>query len=153
MTTLRYAIDKIHTKAPSFCLPSAEGERHNLSTLMGEVGLLLAFSGDIWDIHSIRQVMWLQRYAPQFALLGARSALVAPNDSDALRSFVMSNPLKIPFKLLADPQRQSYHAYNIKAPCLLFISRSGYIGGQWHLGGTGAISVAQDVLHTIQARL
>ncbi len=151
--TIRYAVDKVLMKAPSFRLKDVDNQIHTLPMLMGEMGLLLAFSGDIWSMAGIRQAMWLQRYSAQFALFGVRSALIAPNDSDALRSFAMSSPLSIPFKLLADPHQEAYKAYNSAASSVVLVSHQGYIEARWVLGSTGALWVMHEVLRVIQTRL
>ena len=92
---------------------------------MGRNGLLIGFCGDVWDLNSVRNVMWLQRHTYKLMLAGIEACIIIPNHTYELTSFYMSIPRTIPFQVLADPEARVYAAYNIQQPSYVYLDRKG----------------------------
>ncbi|MEO1646346.1 MAG: hypothetical protein AAFR67_14230, partial [Chloroflexota bacterium] len=89
--------------ANNFILHNHDNMAHELDMMMGENGILLGFTGDVWNVSCVRYVLWLQRQAFKLSTKGVSSALIVPNRPYELNGFFMSIPREIPFPLLADP--------------------------------------------------
>lgn len=79
-----------------------------LASQMGTNGLLLGFSGDLWELSSVRQVLWLHRQMYKLTLHGLGSAVIVPNEPYELNGFFMSIPREITFPLWADITNHVY---------------------------------------------
>lgn len=76
----------------------------DLNNIMGQSGMLVCFTGYIWDLRCLRYVLWLQRYSHEFREKGVSMTLVVPTHKHALSGFLMSIPQEIKFSLIADPE-------------------------------------------------
>lgn len=102
-----------------FRLYNHENIAYSLSHLMGERGILLGFSGDIWSLDSMRHVRWLQKRSYKLALRDIGAAIIVPTETYEISGFYMSNPNPIPFPLLADPERRVYDLFGLEAGFVL----------------------------------
>jgi hypothetical protein len=96
-----------------FVLNNHENISHRLSMMMGEKGILLGFTGDVWDLNCVRYVLWTQRQSFKLSSFGVNTALVVPNHCYELNGFFMSIPRDINFPLLADPAYKVYGDYDM----------------------------------------
>lgn len=122
----------LFTIMPDFRLPDCHSKAHELGTLMGKTGLLLAFIGDIWHPTSVRRVMWLQHHTPKFATLGTPVAIIVRDEAKMLYGFQTSSPLPIPFPLLADTQGDVHEDYAmVGLTGLLLLDRQHRLRAKW----------------------
>lgn len=138
--------------APSianFTLNNHNNRAHELNLMMGEQGILLGFTGDVWDVSCVRYVLWLQRQAFKLATYGVQSALVAPNRPYELNGFFMSIPREIQFPLLADPRREVYDSLGMDKPGFVLLGRDREVLGRWQVKDTGSLSL-KSVLYRLR---
>lgn len=121
--------------AIDFELYNHENRCYRLANVMGENGALLGFCGDIWDLNSVRHVLWLQRQTYKLTVAGVQATFIVPNHAHDLNGFYMSIPRNIPFPLLADPDRQIYDAYQIDNPTFIYINRDKQVKNIFAISG------------------
>lgn len=136
------------TKAPNFRLLNQENIAHNISQIMGESGLFLVFTGDVWDMACIRNVLWLQRQVYKLSTYGLNIAVIVPNQTYDLSGFFISIPRKMPFPMLADPDSKTYSDYDIEKTGFVVIDNQQNIRGKWKLK-SGAVPHMRDILKAI----
>jgi hypothetical protein len=124
-----------------FVLNNHENISHRLSMIMGEKGILLGFTGDVWDLNCVRYVLWTQRQNFKLNSYGVNAALVIPNHCHELNGFFMSIPRDINFPLLADPNYTVYHDFDMAMPGFVLLSRDGETLGKWYITDTSSLSV------------
>ncbi len=115
---------------PDFRLHNHENVPQRLQHLMGEKGVLLVLTSDIWDLSSVRYVLWLQRSSYKLSLNGIQSAVIVPAQPYEINGFYMSIPRAIPFPLLADPNGEVYEAFGSKEGFVL-VGRDRKMRKQW----------------------
>lgn len=133
----------------SFTLNDHNNRSHELNFMMGEQGILLGFTGDVWDVSCVRYVLWLQRQAFKLATYGVHSALVAPNRPYELNGFFMSIPREIQFPLLADPRREVYDQLGMDNPGFVLLGRDREVLGRWQVKDTSSLSL-KSVLYRLR---
>lgn len=122
----------IGLEVEDFTLHTHDNKPLRLSSQIGESGLLLGFSGDIWDLSSVRQVLWLHRQSYKLSLHRLGSAVIVPNQPHELHSFFLSIPREITFPLLADKNLATYTAFDMtKASGFVLINRDMCIVRRW----------------------
>ena len=99
--------------APAFSLMNHENHVMALSDLMGERGILLGFTGDIWQPASVRRILWLQRQHHQFTTYGVEIALLICDKPHMLFGYSMGSVRPLQFSLLADTDRRIHEAYRM----------------------------------------
>lgn len=129
----------------NFQLLNHENVRYQLTNLMGESGILVGFSGDIWDLGSVRRVLWLQRQVYKLSMSGIMAAIVVPNETYELNGFYMSIPRMIPFPLLADPNREIHELCQIEFPGFVLLDRNRTVTRKWFLQ-SGATPRTRDII-------
>src|SRR5690606_86846 len=117
--------NQIMPVAINFELKNHENIPHRLDMLMGEKGILLGFTGDVWDVSCVRYVLWLQRQAFKLSTQGINCALIVPNQPYELNGFFMSIPRNIPFPLLADPMLDVYENIGMEKAGYMLLNREG----------------------------
>lgn len=128
-----------------FYILNHENVRYSLSQLLGESGILLGFSGDIWDLGSVRRVLWLQRQVYKLSLAGIMSAIVVPNETYDLNSFYRSIPRMIPFPLLADANKTVHTLLEIEFPGFVLLDQERQVVRKWFLQ-SGATPRTRDII-------
>jgi peroxiredoxin len=113
-----------------FRLHNHENAPQRLQHLMGEKGVLLVLTSDIWNMSSIRYVLWLQNSSYKLALNGIECAVIVPAQPYEISGFYMSIPRTIPFPLLADPNREVYDYFGGKEGFVL-VGRDREVRKQW----------------------
>lgn len=122
----------IDQRAPDFALLNHDHRIMSLEDLMGEHGLLLGFTGDIWQPASVRRILWLQRYAPRLHKLGVNIALLFSDKPHMLYGFYMSTPTPLGFPLLSDLDRDVHRRYNMERHAgLALINRELRVADKW----------------------
>lgn len=99
--------------APAFSLVNHENNQTTLPDMMGKRGLLMGFTGDIWQPASVRRILWLQRHHAQFVRQGVEIALLICDQPHMLYGFSMSSVRPLQFSLLADVERQVHEQYHM----------------------------------------
>ncbi len=123
---------RLETRAPDFCVLNHESRVMTLEDLQGERGLMLGFTGDIWQPASVRRILWLQRYQPQFARHGVNLALVICDKPHMLYGFSMSSVVPLEFPLLADMDRHIHSLYQMNRYAgLVIVDREGIMRDKW----------------------
>jgi len=133
----------------NFELKNHENVPYRLENLMGENGILLGFTGDVWEVSCVRYVLWLQRQNFKLSTLGINCALIVPNQTYELNGFFMSIPRDIPFPLLADPTHGVYEDLGMEKPGYMLLNRDGEILGRWYLNETASLSL-KSVLYRLR---
>lgn len=134
---------QVVTTVSDFELKNHDNISHRLSMMMGERGILLGFTDDVWHVSCVRYVLWLQRQSFKLATEGINSAIIVPNQTYELNGFFMSIPRIIPFPLLADPTAHIYHEFEMSRPGFMLISRDGEIQGRWYVDDTSSLSLSE----------
>lgn len=124
-----------------FVLNNHENISHSLSMLMGENGILLGFTGDVWDLNCVRYALWMQRQSFKLAANGINTALIIPNHPYELNGFFMSIPRGLNVELLADPKFQTYGEFDMAMPGFVLLNRDGDIVNKWYITDTTSLSV------------
>lgn len=123
---------RLETRAPDFCVLNHNSQVVTLEDLQGERGLVLGFTGDIWQPASVRRILWLQRHQPQFAKQGVNLALLICDKPHMLYGFSMSSVVPLDFPLLADMDRQVHTLYQMnRFAGLVIIDREGIMRDKW----------------------
>ena len=104
----------LHSPAPAFTVCAHTRDQYTLPSLLGERGLLLGFTGGIWNLANIRRVLWLRRYAYTLEMAGVNVALLDFDELNTLYDFATSSPVKITFPLLADEDGQVHDSYQLQ---------------------------------------
>ncbi len=122
----------LNTAAPDFLLYNHENRKSALGDLMGERGLLLGFTGDIWHPTSVRRILWLQRHAAKFARMGVSSALLICDQPHMLYGFYLSSITPLSFPLLADVDRRVHCNFSMERfSGLVLIDDNRVIRDKW----------------------
>jgi peroxiredoxin len=123
---------RLNTLAPEFMLYNHENHQITLRDLMGRNGLLLGFTGDIWQPASVRRILWLQRHEPRFARRGVNIALLICDKPHMLYGFYLSTVTPLAFPLLADADRRVHEAFRMdRFSGLVLLDRMGVLRDKW----------------------
>jgi len=109
-----------------------EEQPFDFESIQGVSGTLFCFSGYIWDLRSIRYVLWLQRYSQQFESHGVSSVLVLPAHKQELSTFLMSIPQKINFTLIADPDNNLLRQYEMEKSGFVLVNNQQNVLKRWY---------------------
>jgi peroxiredoxin len=134
-----------------FTLNNHENISYRLSMMMGEKGILLAFTGDVWDLSCVRYALWMQRQCFKLASAGLNAALIIPNHTYELNGFFMSIPRGINAPLLADPKYQVYGDFDMALQGFVLLNREGDILNKWYITDTASLS-ARAVLACLEEK-
>ena len=122
----------LNVPAPDFGVLNHTNHVMSLESLMGERGLVLGFTGNIWEPASVRRILWFQRYYPQFARLNVNLALLLCNQPYQLYGYSMSSVTPLEFPLLADVNREVHALYNMERYAgLVVVDATGLIRDKW----------------------
>ncbi len=123
---------RLNSMAPKFSLLNHEHRESNLNGLMGKKGLLLGFTGDIWQPASVRRILWLQRQHSRFVRQGISVALLICDKPHMLYGFYMSSVMPLEFPLLADDERTIHAQFSMERHAgLILIDSNGIIRDKW----------------------
>lgn len=136
--------ESVHIAA-DFTLHDHSYQGHRLSQYIGQSGLLLGFPGDVYQLGSIRRLLWLQRQANKLSLAGINAMFVVPNEPTDLHAYHLSTPSPLNFMLLADPQRKAHDLYQADQPMMVLLDAERVIRRQWLLNDSGLPYTAEIV--------
>ena len=123
---------RLQTTAPDFTLLNHQSQSVQLSQLFGSRGLLLGFTGDIWEPASVRRILWLQRHYTQLRKKGVGAALLICDQPHTLTGFSMSSAVPLEFSLLADADHVVHEQYNMtRYAGLVLIDADHIIRDKW----------------------
>lgn len=123
---------RLDTYASEFMLTNHENRMVMLDSMMGERGLVLGFTGSVWEAASVRRILWLQRHHHQFTNLGVNLALLASERPQKLLGYAVSSLIPLEFPLLADPDRAVHAQYHMEGYAgMVLIDRSWMIRDKW----------------------
>ena len=142
---------EVDAPAPEFSVYSHNRKQHTLRSLLGERGLLVGFTGGIWNLANIRRVLWLQRYANTLEMAGVNVALLDYDDLNTLYDFAISSPVKIAFPLLADEDGQIHDAYQLQGrTALLLVDRGRVVRNAWYVGTDHVWTTPMELVQAVQ---
>ena len=118
---------QLMTPAPDFSAFNHDNQVLTLEDLMGERGLVLGFTDDIWEPASVRRVMWFQRHFTQFCGLNIQLALLICNEPHVLNGFALSSAVPLDFPLLSDIDLTVHRQYNMESHAGLLVIDSAYV--------------------------
>ena len=104
----------LNVPAPVFSTYNHEKRLSDLHELPGPRGLLLGFTGDIWQPASVRRILWFQRHYPRFIREGIEVALLVCDEPHMLYGFYMSSVTPVGFPLLADVDRRVHRQFSME---------------------------------------
>ncbi len=104
---------RLQTAAPDFCVLNHKNRAVSLDELMGNRGLALGFTGDIWQPASVRRVLWFQHHYAQLQKLEVNMALLICDKPHVLYGFSMSSLTPVEFPLLSDIDHTVHMLYNM----------------------------------------
>ncbi len=105
---------RLHSFASEFMLMNHNSQFLMLNSLMGERGLFLGFTGNIWDPASVRRIIWMQRHYPEFKKQGVNMALLVSDHPQKLLGYAMSSLTPVEFPLLADWDQAVHAQYHME---------------------------------------
>jgi peroxiredoxin len=105
---------RLNERGASFSLYNHENRITHMEDLCGTRGLLLGFTGDIWQPASVRRILWFQRHYPRFVRLGVDVALLICDKPHMLYGFYMSSVTPLGFPLLADIDRTVHKQFSME---------------------------------------
>ena len=138
-----------NTLVQDFKLKNHDNVDHQLSMMMGERGILLGFTGDVWDVSCVRYVLWLQRRNFKLSAQGINCAMIVPNQSYELNGFYLSIPRDIKFPLLADPAGDVYNDFGMEQPGYVLLNHAGEVLQRWYIGDAMSMSM-RNIEHAIR---
>ncbi|MDX1990841.1 MAG: redoxin domain-containing protein [bacterium] len=152
MFTMKAAGPALGTQLPNFCLPDHRKVGHSLNDLMGGVGLMLGFIGDVWQPTSVRRILWLQNQVHKFSMMGTPVALLVRDQPHTLYGFQMSSPMPVPFPVLADADGCVHSLYHMdRQPGLLLIDRNFVLRQKWVMTDERVWPKMQELIHAAQS--
>lgn len=125
----------------NFELRNHQNMTHSLDEIMGKQGVLLSFSGDAWQVNSVRYALWLQRQNFKLAMNGIHCAMIVPNQTYNLTALYLSIPNAIPFPVLADPIFSVYKDVAMKQAGYVLLNQHRHILGRWYVDDIRSFSV------------
>ncbi len=117
--------------APQLDLSDCEYKQRDLSSVMGERGVIIGFIRNTWTPESIRRILFMQKYFRRFQAEGYNVCLVVADQPHTLHSFYLSSEVKVDVPLLADPQGTAHAAYEMDKPGLVVIDSQQQVRAQW----------------------
>lgn len=141
----------LDAKTPDFALYDHKRSLHTRRELTGSTGLLLGFVGDVWQPANVRRILWLQRHAGHFAVLGVPVTLIVREHPQAIASFSRTSPLPMPVTLLSDADSTVHANYYMDGQTgLMLIDRMGILREAWVMRSERMWPGLSDLSHAIQ---
>lgn len=142
---------QLKSVAPNFSLFNHENRESTLHGIMGAKGLLLGFTGDIWQPASVRRILWLQRHSSRFVRDGINVALLICDKPHMLYGFYMSSVMPLEFPLLADDKRSVHTQFRMERYAgLVLINSHGLICDKWLVPDERIWPNAQELIDSFQ---
>ena len=116
---------KIGDNAPGFSLPDQHGQLHSLDSLIDGTGLILYFYPADFTPVCTRQACLLKDIHEELASEGLNVVGVSPQDTRSHEKF--SSKYKLPFPILADPEKHTIRDYGCLLPIGLGVRRRTFL--------------------------
>lgn len=107
------------------------GTSFDLNNIMGQSGMLVCFTGYIWDLRCLRYVLWLQQYSYEFREKGVSMTLIVPTPKYGLSGFLVSIPQEIKFSLIADPENSLLKQYKMAKSGFILLDTQQKVVKRW----------------------
>jgi peroxiredoxin len=142
----------INTTVPPFTVRDHAGDPQHINDLLGEKGLLLGFTGNIWNPTNARRIIWAQRHAHHINSTGVNVALLSCDQPDLLYGFHISMSPPPEFPLLSDLDGQIHALFNMaKYPGMVLLDRSRTIRHKWLVPDDRVWPKIQDILDVVES--
>ncbi|MBT8144270.1 MAG: peroxiredoxin [Gammaproteobacteria bacterium] len=115
----------IGSDAPQFVLSDQDGNEVSLASLLADGAFLLYFYPADFTPGCTREACSLRDMHDDIVNSGLRVVGISPQDSDSHRRFATEHEL--PFTLLADPDKQAVHAYDVDGPLGFGVRRASFL--------------------------
>ncbi len=127
-------------KAPDFTLPDQDGNDVTLSQLLSDGPLVLYFYPADFTPGCTKEACSIRDIHHEISAAGMRVVGISPQDADSHTRF--RDKYKLPFTLLADPDKQAVKAFGVDGPLGVGVRRATYLIGE---GGTIEDMVVADL--------
>ena len=115
-------------RAPDFSLKDQDGKTWSLGDLLADGPLVLYFYPADFTPGCTKEACSIRDIHGEIAAAGLRVVGVSPQDSDSHSRFASRH--KLPFTLLADPDRTAVRAYRVDGPMGIGVRRATFLIGQ-----------------------
>jgi peroxiredoxin Q/BCP len=115
-------------RAPDFSLKDQDGKTWSLGDLIADGPLVLYFYPADFTPGCTKEACSIRDIHGEIAAAGLRVVGVSPQDSDSHSRFASRH--KLPFTLLADPDRTAVRAYRVDGPMGIGVRRATFLIGQ-----------------------
>ena len=119
---------KAGDKAPDFTLPDQDGAEIRLSRCLSEGPVLLYFYPADFTPGCTKEACDIRDMHEDLDDVGLRVLGVSPQDEDSHTRFRQRH--RLPFTLLADPQKKVVRAYGVDGPLGFGVRRATFLIGQ-----------------------
>lgn len=109
---------KIGSLAPNFKLLATNGQEISLTDFRGKKNVIIFFIRETTCPQCKTHVTQLGRMYEQFKSAGAEIVVILGENVEKSREY--ANGIGLPFPILADPDREIYHLYELEKYFLLF---------------------------------
>ena len=113
--------------APDFTLPDQSGKPVTLSALLAEGPVVLYFYPADFTPGCTKEACDLRDIHGEVAAAGLTVVGVSPQDADSHRRFAEKH--RLPFTLVADPEKQAIKAFGVDGPLGLGVRRATFLIG------------------------
>jgi thioredoxin-dependent peroxiredoxin len=115
----------IGARAPEFTLPDADGQAMSLSNMLRDGPLILYFYPADFTPGCTREACQIRDLHAELDAAGLRVAGVSPQSPESHRAF--REKYKLPFTLLADPDRFVIKMYGVQGPLGFGVRRATFL--------------------------
>lgn len=115
----------IGARAPEFTLPDADGQATSLSNMLRDGPLILYFYPADFTPGCTREACQIRDLHAELDSAGLRVAGVSPQSPESHRAF--REKYKLPFTLLADPDRFVIKMYGVQGPLGFGVRRATFL--------------------------
>jgi len=112
-------------RAPAFALSDQDGQPVSLSGLLADGPLLLYFYPADFTPGCTKEACDIRDMHEDISDVGIRVVGVSPQDEDSHQRF--RNKHKLPFTLLADPDKQAVKTYGVDGPLGIGVRRATFL--------------------------
>ena len=112
-------------RAPAFELPDQDGNQVSLSGLLADGPLLLYFYPADFTPGCTKEACDIRDMHEDISDVGIRVVGVSPQDEDSHQRFRSRH--RLPFTLLADPDKEAVKAYGVDGPLGIAVRRATFL--------------------------
>ncbi len=127
LTSLLATTPAVGDVAPDFHVTDTEGRAQNLSTLVKDGPVILAFFPKAFTGGCTRELTAYTGLSSELSNRGARVLAISTDSAETLKKFKAE--LKAPFAFISDTDAKLAKAYDVKAPILTLAQRYTFVVG------------------------